>query len=229
MKNLKLYFGGVACVRNSFGTWEMTTTHKSVLWSEGAHNHPESEVKHSFYGERCHVPYASCPFCNAKWTPAFPSDTKFCLGIPEANINCPACDRLCFVEEVYSMSGLYQTRPARCEFLGKSCTPKMNAQYYYHDPKDKKLKHKAVQVFTCVQCERQLSYNAYENTLPAWREEYDDPDFFDPEGKLKVEVPEGGFKATPILDAIRNGEFRWVIDVVEFAGTLLQKHNEVYK
>ncbi len=160
-------------------------TEKRHAWNGDIAYHPLSSVKIKYYGGgRCqNTEYLVCPYCGEKhegWEYNSDGDDQ---------LNCHACDMPFRFEASFGYG--YSTYPLTCE---KNMHHHVFCSQYFY-------KGHAVRIHNCVHCGHMI-YEKHEQTLLPWKDEYDDPDYWDPEGKLKG-VPRDERKPTPVLDALQ--------------------------
>jgi hypothetical protein len=154
--------------------------------------HPRSELQEFYATGRCQNPNdVVCPYClsiaDSSDRPSIEEDSM------DNIVECVFCEREFRVEASFGYG--YSTYAVRCP---NDCHDFVFSSQYFHQGKFIRILH-------CTRCELS-DYHARDprGIVPLeWKVEYDDPDYFDPEGILKAP---GGFdrnKPTPILDAMR--------------------------
>lgn len=127
----------------------------------------------------------------------------------------------------------YSTAPKKCR-SGHNYV--FNSQYFYDGDHGE---HGWVRVFRCTIC-NDMDYNRITGTPLAWRDEYDDPAFFDQDGILdtgttlaeKIEDRQGD-QGTPVLDWLLevSRAQRWGYmpkNLLGGAAAALAEHNAIY-
>lgn len=187
---------------------EMVTEKRMPWWSDVA-KHPDSTLLPFYTSGRCQNPTdVICPHCGS------PQEPSHDIGMEEEVITeCSHCEKGFRVESSfgYGYSTYAMTcRPGDHRFV-------FCAQYAYEG--------KAVRVFHCIHCEK-IKMNKSDITLMPWLDEYDDPNYFDPEGKLLSRL-EGEPKPTPVLDALEKIASPWChIDERQLLKLAVEKHEK---
>lgn len=99
----------------------------------------------------------------------------------------------------------FTTKILGCQHLNRPHKYRFDSQYYYDS--------RTWRVSKCVYCNDSYLHVSGRDkptkTLLPWKEEYNDENYFDPEGVLKVEMHRSEYKPTPILDELCNPRVRY--------------------
>lgn len=170
----------------AFDKHHKMATEKNMPWRSEVGLHPRSPLIKFYSTGRCQEPdFAVCPYCGEKeedW------EVLGCAA-PEGvtDTTCGSCGKDYYIEAAFGYG--FSSYPHKCK----------NGMHDWVFCSQYEHKGDAVRIHKCVLCEEQR-YHSSKNTLLPWKDEYDNPDYFDPEGKLKAAPMD--YKRTPVLDAL---------------------------
>lgn len=183
---------------------------KRMPWWADMAVHPDAPYI-EFYGTgRCQNPTdVVCPYCGEEQSNAW----ELFGGEENADVDCSSCEREFRAEASFGFG--YSTYPKECRATEHRYV--FVAQYQHEG--------KLVRYMKCTQCEDALyCFDPPSGLMLPWRDEYDDPSTFDPDGLLVSTVPP---RETPVLDALRARRWRNAWCPNEMARAL-EKHDKVY-
>ena len=136
-------------------------------WGADMGLHPLSPTISYYSSGRCqNADFVVCPYCGYNNEPdleTYDSEGSY--------FNCCDCDEEFSVDASFGYG--FSTKPNPCK---GSHLPVFSAQYEFSG--------EFVRISNCLCCEKQTSYHMNPRELLPWREEYNDPAYFDPDGVL---------------------------------------------
>lgn len=197
-------------------------TTKKMPWFSDIAEHPRSELIPFYTSGRCHNPDSIvCPYCGYSDPDTSGIDVHYdSYPVPiesGPDVYCASCDKGFNIHASFGYG--HSTFPIKCENGMHEMV--FTAQYHYMS--ETSVAHNA-RIFNCLCCDYQKYHRSERPFLP-WRDEYDDPDYFDPEGKLKSDLAHP-IRPTPILDAITTMENDWGSSIRHVLQAALLKHEQ---
>lgn len=200
---------------------------KYMPWHGDMGHHPDAAFLPFYTSGRCQNPDSiDCPYCGRQHEPweVLTED-----GGDESRVECSGCDLEFKVEASFGYG--YSTYPKKCRsghnyvFVG---------QYFYES---KRSQPGWVRVFRCTICDAQ-DYNSLPTKPLPWRDHYNDPATFDPDGVLdtgttmaeKIRDRQIG-PGTPVLDWLEAVDRRqkWgCTDLLMGMAEALAEHYKIY-
>lgn len=173
----------------------LPTDIRRAWWGSGNSNkHPDSPLKTEWYlmhGADTPV----CPYCGDTHSEPYGIEINGC----DTKITCQACDKDYMVAAEFP--GGYFSRPITCRERGKAHRLVFGAQYYYTDSNSKFTSWRTHVCLDCWDSQYVISRGDKVCQLLPWLPEYDNPDYFDPEGVLISPNPQEEIES-PILKAL---------------------------
>lgn len=213
--------------------WEMITDRRETWWGhDNIHHHPDSPLQ-KIDGCCQNASYVVCPYCGNENEP----DSHDYDG---CDSQCYECERTFSVEASFGYG--FSTEPLPC----KHHHWVFEAQYAHFSERDSEWS--TWRNLICINCGHDNNsswpmkkYGYVDGkwtvnnkiqpifTLLPWLDEYNDPDFFDPEGVLETGVDLGEKYATPILDFLRNRYNGWAGGYSDYAAkNAIEAHEKAY-
>lgn len=188
--------------------WKMITDRRELWWgSQNAYHHPDSPLKR-IDGCVQNPSYIVCPYCGHEHDPE--TEDYFLEG-DEAE--CYECEKKYVVDSDFGYGFSAEPKPCKHHHFVFS------TQYAYCDDDEWSTWRNMV----CINCgkinncktpmSKIEKVNGFIKLVPSkqpiytlmpWLDEYNDPDFFDPEGTLKTGADLAEEYETPILDFLRD-------------------------
>lgn len=200
---------------------------KRMPWYGDIGSHPQAAFLPHYSSGCCQNPSEIvCPYCGNKHEPW---EMLTGEGDHEQLVECSACDLEFMVDASFGFG--YTTKPKKCR-TGHNYV--FSSQYYYDGDHGR---HGWVRIHNCTIC-GDMDYDRLTASPIAWRDQYNDPEFFDPDGILdtgltlaeKISDRQSG-PGTPVLDWLREVSERpkWAFDNL-FAGMgeSLARHDAIY-
>jgi hypothetical protein len=174
----------------------MLKTKYSLFWKMASERRDEPKKNFQEYGDCSQNPnYIVCPYCLHKHEPYDLLHDNDC-DLDEEAAKCTECDKDFVVSASFGYG--YSADPVKC----RQHDLVFESQYLY--------KGRTWRIMTCKNC----TYSVFDvspkgktpRTLLPWLDEYNDPDFFDPDGVLKTGADLSEPSNTPILDFLEKGD-----------------------
>jgi hypothetical protein len=182
-----------------------TFEEKRKWWNDIA-NHPDSPLINFYTAGRCQEPdQTCCPYCGNRQEPLeYEQDHE---------TYCNECDMPYRVSASFGYG--YSSYPLKCKH-GHLFV--FSSQYFYKDENWR--------VFDCICCEKSSVKTTTDELLP-WLPEYDNPEYFDPDGVLdtgrslqeQIEARLNPPK-TPVLDILSEPDFYYRTTMDRFNAAL---------
>lgn len=205
---------------------------KLMPWYGDIADHPDSPLIPFYASGRCQdSEVIVCPYCgkNHDTSDFMLNDQPLDCGGTDS-VECESCCKEFRVDASFGYG--YSTYPKKCKNGNHHYV--FSGQYWYEGEHAKAGWKK---VFDCIFCEQMKMYQPDYAPLP-WKDEYNDPSYFDPEGILdsgktlkEKFADQHGEKGTPILDWLDDTKKRpWLYEgrLRETAARAMAKHEYQY-